>query len=290
MFLAHGPGGASPWEWHPQIDVWIVMGSLLVAYWAAVRYLAPRMAPVGDEAASTRQKTFFVLGVLVLWIGADWPLHRLSEEFLFSAHMVQHTLFSLVAPPLLLLGLPAWLLRAILSPPALLRAARFLTRPVVALLIFNAVIVITHWPPLVDWSLRVAPGHFLVHFVLVGSALLMWWPVVDPLPETSRLSEPAKGLYLFLQSIVPTVPASFLTFASEPIYKFYENAPRLWGLSVVNDQRIAGLIMKIGGGLLLWSIIAVLFFRWHAKEEAEQIEEITWMEFEHELDAWGLRK
>jgi putative membrane protein len=290
MVLAHGPGGTSPWEWQPYVDVWIVMGSLLAAYFVALRYLAPGLAPAGEEPASTRQRTFFVLGVLVLWIGADWPMHRLSEEFLFSAHMVQHTLFSLVAPPLLLLGLPAWLLRAILRPPRLMSVVRFLTRPVVALLIFNSVIVITHWPPLVDWSLRSDPVHFLVHLVLVSSALLMWWPVVDPLPETSRLSEPAKGLYLFLQSIVPTVPASFLTFASEPIYKFYETVPRLWGLSVVNDQRIAGLIMKIGGGLLLWSIIAVLFFRWHAKEEAEQIEEVTWTEFERELETWGLRK
>jgi putative membrane protein len=272
------------------LDVWLVMGALLGAYWAALRLIGPKKVPVGEAPASTRQRMYFVLGVLVLWIGADWPLHRLSEDFLFSAHMVQHTLFSLVAPPLLLLGMPPWLLRTILGPPRFMRVARFLTRPVVALVIFNAVIVVTHWPPLVDSSLRSEPLHFLLHVVLVSSAVLMWWPVVDPLPETSRLSEPAKGLYLFLQSIVPTVPASFLTFADRPIYKFYESAPRLWGLSVVDDQRIAGLIMKIGGGLLLWSVITVLFFKWHAKEESQHAEQVTWSEFERELEVWDLRR
>jgi cytochrome c oxidase assembly factor CtaG len=86
------------------------------------------------------------------------------------------------------------------------------------------------------------------------------------------------------------VPASFLTFAQRPIYTFYESVPRLWGLSVVVDQMIAGLIMKIVGGLLLWGIIAVMFFRWYSREEAGNVvEQVSWDDFERELQAWDMR-
>ena len=99
------------------------------------------------------------------------------------------------------------------------------------------------------------------------AAFIMWWPVVSPLPELPQLSPPLKIGYLFLQSLVPTVPASFLTFASGPVYPVYSDLPRLWGLSVLDDQLIAGLLMKIGGGLLLWAIIATIWFLWAAEEE-----------------------
>ena len=266
------------------------MTTLLVGYFAALRWVAPRKAPQGRPPATLRQKVAFVSGVAILWIGADWPIHEISENFLFSVHMTQHTLFSLVAPPLLLIGTPPWLARFLLGRGLVFRAVRFVTRPLIALLLFNAVIVITHWPVLVNASLRSEPVHLAVHTVLVAASLAMWWPVITPLPETARLSEPAKMLYLFLQSIVPTVPASFLTFADTSFYSFYAAAPRLWGIDVVTDQRMAGLIMKIVGGLLLWIAIAMVFFRWNAREERNQVDEVPWEDFERELEVWNLRQ
>ena len=112
----------------------------------------------------------------------------------------------------------------------------------------------------------------------------MWAPVTAPLPELRPLAPPAQMLYLFLQSIVPTVPASFLVFAERPIYRFYEHVPRLWSLSAAEDQRIAGLLMKIGGGLLLWMIIAVLFFKWHSAEEENEKQARHWRALERELE------
>jgi putative membrane protein len=277
------------------------MAALIVGYLLAVRVTARQ--PVAATSASegvtvtggdgrvglARQVSFF-LGVAFLWLGADWPVHEIAEERLFSIHMVQHTLFSLVAPPLLLLGLPPTLLRRVFRSDRSLRVLRLVTRPIVALALFNGVVLVTHWPLIVDASLRSEPLHFGLHAVLFTSAIVMWWPVVEPLPELKQLSAPGKMLYLFLQSILPTVPASFLTFADAPIYHFYESVPRMWGLSVLNDQRIAGLIMKIGGGLLLWLCIATIFFRWNAKEERGDQEEISWEAFERELDVWELRK
>ena len=109
--------------------------------------------------------------------------------------------------------------------------------------------------------------HAAAHAIVVGGAFLMWWPVLGPIPDLPRLSPPAAIGYLFLQSLVPLIPASFLTFATEPVYDAYVGLPRLWGIDVLTDQRVAGLIMKIGGGLVLWVVIAVIFFTWANEEE-----------------------
>ncbi len=279
----------SPWEWHPHPEVWLLVGGLLWGYFFALRRLGPRYVPAGQEAATRSQKVMWVLGVLTLWIGADYPIHEIAERYLFSVHMGQHTLFSLVAPPLLIMGTPNWLARLLLSPPGLMRVMRMMTRPVVALLVFNAVIAVTHWPYLVNLSMRSEPAHFALHTVLFTTSVWMWWPVVGRLPELARLSDLAKMGYLFLQSIVPTVPASFLTFADGVIYKGYELAPRI-GIDAVTDQRVAGLLMKIGGGLLLWTVIAIVFFRWYSREQSEQVDDISWDDFERSLEAWELRR
>lgn len=275
--------------WHSHPSVWLTIILLVGGYMWAIDRLGPRRAPAGEPYATSRQKAWFFAGVAILYIGAEWPIHDISEDYLFSVHMVQHTLFSLVVPPMLLLGMPRWLLRVIL-PPRAMRVMRFLTRPLIAFASFNVVIAVTHWPTLVNLSVGSEPWHFVLHSILFGSATLMWWPVVDPLPETARLSPPGKMLYLFGQSILPTVPASFLTFASSPIYSSYASFPRLWNISVVDDQMVAGLIMKIGGGLLLWSVIAVIFFRWNIEETRAEKDSVTWNDFEHELDALDLRR
>jgi len=289
MTLAHGPG---VWDWHfqPHFDVWFPLVLMLGAYFYALRRFGPERAAFGEPAATRKQKRCFVLGVAALWVASDWPVHDLSEDFLFSMHMVQHILFTFVAPPLLLLGLPAWMVRPLLGTGARFRLFRVLTRPVVALLVFNATIALTHWPTIVNLAVDSEPAHLVLHGVLLLTALAMWWPVVPPLPETRSLSEPAKMLYLFLQSVVPTVPASFLPFADSPIYSSYAALPHPW-ISAVDDQMIAGLIMKIGAGLLLWSIITVMFFRWSAREQRGEPEtEIAWEDFERELEVWDLRK
>ncbi|MFN2389595.1 MAG: cytochrome c oxidase assembly protein [Actinomycetota bacterium] len=277
-------------EWHAHLDVWFLIAALLGGYFLSLRVLAPTYAPAGRPAATRSQKLLWVTGVMVLWIGADWPVHELSEDYLFSVHMVQHTLFSLVAPPLLLLGVPAWLARTALDRMRLTRAMRLLTRPLFGLVMFNAVIVLTHWPALVNLSVTNELAHLALHTLLLTVATLMWWPVVSPVPELARLSEPGKMLYLFLQSIIPTVPASFLTFSDKVLYTAYLDAPRITGMSALTDQMVAGLVMKLGGGFLLWFAIAIIFFRWNAREEAGRIEEVPWEQFERELEAWDLRK
>ena len=254
-------------EWHAHPDVWLLLGGIEAAYVVAVRRRA-RAHPAEDPGWH-RRAGFFSLGMLTLWMGSEWPIHDLAEGYLYSVHMVQHLLFSLVAPPLLLAGTPAWLLRRFLRPRPVEVAFRFLTRPLVALIAFNAVLLFTHWPAVVDASVGSEWTHFGLHVLLVASALAMWWPVLSPLPEAPPLAPPGQMLYLFLQSLAPTIPASFLTFGSTVLYPAYAAFPRIWGVSALSDQLVAGLIMKLAGGAILWVFIAAIFFRWHAQEERD---------------------
>jgi putative membrane protein len=268
--------------WHPHADAWAILGAVYAIYLIAVRRMGPRYVEPGDKPVTTRQLWTFTFGILTLLVASLWPMHDLSERYLYSAHMVQHMLLALIAPPLLIRGTPEWLLRKLLRP--FLPVARLVLRPLPAFLIFNAILVITHWPTVVTASVGSEPLHFGLHAVIVGSGLIMWWPVLSPLAELPRLSYPMQMLYLFLQSIVPTVPASFLTFGTEPLYHVYETFPRLWGLSALDDMRIAGLIMKLGGGFVLWGAIAVVWFRWASRSESDAPDTIEWQAVEREIN------
>jgi putative membrane protein len=268
-----------PWHAHP--DVWLLMGSIEALYLIASR----RHARATGEKWSPSRVALFSSGIAVLWIGADWPIHDLAERYLYSMHMVQHMLFSLVAAPLLICGMPAWMLRGLLRPAPLRETWRFLTRPLVALVVFNGVLLFTHWPAVVDVSVGSEWVHFFLHVLIVGSALVMWWPVVSPLPEMPPLPLPGQMLYLFLQSLAPTIPASFLTFGQSPLYPVYATFPRIWGISAITDQTIAGLTMKIGGGLILWGVITSVFFHWFAQEQRDGWDPLAWRSFERRIRA-----
>ncbi|HJP65317.1 MAG TPA: cytochrome c oxidase assembly protein [Actinomycetota bacterium] len=273
-----------PFHLHPEVGLLVAV--LAGAYEWALRRVGPDHVGPGEPVATTRQRVAYFLGVATIAVAAEWPVHDLAERFLFSVHMFQHLLLSLVTPGLMLVGAPPWLLRLLLRPRAVHAVARQVTRPFVALILFNAVIVITHWPAFVDLTLRSELFHFGAHAVLFLSALCMWWPVVSPLPEMPSLSYPARMVYLFLQSIVPTVPASFLTFGSTALYPRYATFSRIWGIDVLTDQRIAGLMMKILGGAILWGVMAVIFFRWFNQEQAtEGWDALAWHRTEREISA-----
>jgi putative membrane protein len=268
---------------HAHLDVLAVMVGLEGGYLLALRRVGPRFVAKGEPTATRRQVVVYSLGVLILLIAAEWPIHDLAEGYLFSVHMVQHTLISLVAPPLLLLGTPAWLLRWVLSPRWVHVAASQLTRPLIALINFNLVIAVTHWAPAVDLILNHHWLHLVAHVVLFLTATAMWWPVISPLPEMPTLSYPMRMVYLFLQSLLPTIPASFLTFGTTPLYVFYATAPRVWGISAVTDQLIAGLIMKLVGGAILWTAIGIVFFKWWRTEQRTGWDELQWGSVEREI-------
>lgn len=252
-------------SWHPHLDVWAVVFVLGVGYAYAVRRIAPHVE--GAVPPTRRQVGAFAAGLFLLWAVSDWPIHDIAEQHLFMFHMVEHIVLGLVVPPLLIVGTPVWILRSLLANRFVLPIVRPLVVPVVAFFLFDLTLVGIHWPAAVNLMVSSEIAHFLIHSLLFTVAIVMWLPVLSRIPELPRLSPPAGMLYLFVHSILPTVPASFLTFGSEPLYSAYEQAPRLWGIDAITDQTLAGLIMKLGGGLILWAIIVAMWFRWYADEQ-----------------------
>lgn len=270
-------------RYQPHPDVWLLVVALYGGYLYALSAWGPKYAP-GRRPATRNQRLCFTLGVASIWIGADFPVHDVAEGYLYSVHMLQHMAFQLVGPPLLILGMPGWLLRRLLSPRPVAAVVRFVTRPLAALAIVNVFVAVQHTPAFVNTTVRNGALHLLAHIVIVGFGLIMWWPVLSPLPEIPHSTYPARMIYLFGHSIVPTVPASFLTFTEQPLYETYASFPRLWQvLDPVADQQLAGLFMKLLGGLFLWVVIAVLFFRWHHEEESGGPDVLYWRDLEHDL-------
>jgi putative membrane protein len=276
--------------WTPHPDVWLLVGLFAAGYAIGIVRLGPRWATPGLAVVTRFQITCWSLGVFAMWLASDYPIHDIAERYNFSVHMVQHLIFTMVVAPLLLLGMPAWLMRRVLSPRWLFDTVRTLSRFIPALVVFNVVLVFTHWPLIVNEALTSGWVHFLIHALLLVSSLIVWMPIVSPLPEIPRLAPVMQMLYLFAWSVVPTVPASFLTFGSSPLYKFYEHVPHLFGFTTLEDQQAAGLIMKIGAGLLLWGIIAVVFFRWASEEERANTPRHGLDEMDRELMEMGLRR
>lgn len=254
-----------PWrfQWHP--EVWILVAFLIGAYVYLVRAIGPRAVPAGVPPVTRKNKLAFAGAMLMLWVASDWPLHDISEEYLYSAHMLQHMMLSYFLPPLALLATPTWLMRVLIGDGRLYAVVKFMSKPVFAGVLFNLVVMVTHVPILVNASVQSGPLHYSLHFLVVFTSLLMWMPLVGPLPEL-HLGPLGKCVYLFLQSIVPTVPAAWLTFAEDTVYTHYDVPVRVFGWDVITDQQLAGAIMKLGGGVFLWTLIIFIFFRRFAHE------------------------
>lgn len=274
---------AFSWAWHPHLEVLAGLVTLGMLYIWAVRNVGPSRVAPGEQVLTKVQKRSAIAAGITLLVAAEWPIHDLAEGYLYSVHMVQHILLSLVFAPLALRALPAWMVRALVPRPAL-RVVRALSRPLIALAIFNLMLVFTHWPLIVNTTARSEWLHLGVHILLVASALIMWMPVFSPLLEIPRLSYPMQTMYLFLQSLVPTVPASFLTFGSRPLYSVYERFPTPFGFSDLADQRTAGLIMKIIGGAILFMVIGSLYYKWYRLERNEGVDALAWQDVDRSLD------
>lgn len=292
-------GAVANWALHVRGDIWsfqahpeilLPLFALTGGYIWAIAKLGPRYAPNPAHPATPVQFTLFLVGMASLLVVLVGPVHAIAEDYWYSMHMAQHMVVTLVAPPLLLLGTPGWLAKLVLRPALLFSLVKWASQAIPALLIFNGVILLTHFPSVVELIMTRELAHAASHGLLFSAAVIMWMPLCSPHPDIPRISYPAQMLYLFAQSILPTVPASFLTFATEPLYSFYEQAPRLAGLDAVTDQRIGGLLMKLLGGFYLWGIITVVFFRWYAKDEAENKYVLNWPTVERELEDMGLTK
>jgi putative membrane protein len=254
MTAVPAPGDWQHWDIHPSVAIGIVALALLYGR-------------LGGFAAPRRRVVSFAASLLVLFFSLNGPLHDLSDSYLFSAHMVQHLILTLLFPPLFLYGLPAQVVRPFLRPAWVRALGERMVRPVAAAAIFTIPIVLWHMPALYEAAMRHHPLHIVQHLVFLASSVVMWWPVLSPVPELPRASYPGQLLYLFLLGIPMSIVGAMITLANSPLYPFYVAAPRVWGLSPIDDQQIGGLVMWVPGGLVFWIAMTVVWFRWSVREE-----------------------
>jgi len=274
-----------PWRFQFHPEVWLLVAFVIGSYTYAIRVIGRRIHPTG-EVVSKKQLRAFVAAVLLLWVASDWPMHDIAEEYLYSVHMVQHMVLSYFVPPLVWLATPAWLFDVVVGGGRARPVVRFLSRPPIAGVLFNLVIMITHIPALVNRSVSNGPLHYFLHVLVVTSALLMWIPVLGP-NKSWQIGYGGKMIYLFLMSVVPTVPAAWLTFAEGVVYKHYDIPIRVWGMSATVDQQVAGAVMKLGGGVFLWTVITYMFFkRFMARFSDEQSYKQQTLTFEDVAEAF----
>ena len=230
---------------------------------------------LGGLKAGRRHVASFAASLLVLFLALNGPLHNLSDTYLFSAHMAQHLLLTLVFPPLLLYGTPSAVMRQLLRPRWVMTVARVVTRPLVAAAVFTAPIVLWHVPAFYEAALRDHNLHIVQHLVFLTTAVIMWWPVLSPVPELPRLPHLLQMLYLFLLGIPMSITGALIALSDRVLYPFYAAAaPRVGGLSPLDDQQIGGLLMWVLGGLMLWIVMTVIWFRWSswdARGDADRV-------------------
>jgi len=237
-------------------------------------------APASEAGRSptTAQRAMFFSALAIIFLSLNGWLHDLSDSFLFSAHMVQHLVLTLAAPPLLVMGTPGWMLRPALRWPGVGPVARFITKAPVAFVLFNLVIIVWHLPPMYEFAMEHHNIHIVQHLCFMIAATLMWWPVLSPMPELPRLSYPLQMLYLFLMTIPMSIVAVCIAYADHALYPFYAAAPRIWGITPMQDQTIGALIMWIPGGLFFFTVISVIFFRWQqADGDSAEVAQVGWV-------------
>lgn len=278
------------WEWRVEVfAVLLLFGSLYSLGWWRIRHQQANPASHTRRLAAGWRLAAYLGGLIILAISLMSPVDVLSGQLLFM-HMIQHKLMIVFAPPLLWLanpfpfflwGLPPRLRRQagrLLRPASRFRhALRALTAPGLVWLAFVAVLIGWHDPNAYNAALRSDLIHDIEHLTFFGTAMLFWWHAIGAAPRLRSLS---RGLRLaYVLGVVPVNMAIGVTiaFASQPIYTYYIGMPRLWGISVMLDQMIGGVIMWIlGSEMHIYAALIIILRMIKTEADKEPLPEATW--------------
>jgi putative membrane protein len=242
------------WDFDPQV----IIGCVVLS----VAYL------IGNRAKFDRKCILFLLGVLTIFLALVSPVDAIGEDYLFSVHMLQHMMLGVIAPILLVIGLPASFVETWLKIPFVTTLERILSYPPLTLFLANAVFWVWHLPSLYNLTLENDTVHIFEHLTLMVTGTMLWWPVFKPIPQ-GRLQPMHAMIYLAIAASVCTILGILFTISDTPYYDCYANpqddlgALKLiredWGLSQIDDQKLGGAIMwEPAGAIFLWAILIVM--------------------------------
>jgi putative membrane protein len=197
------------------------------------------------------------------------PFHDWGDYFLVTVHMAQHLILMMIVAPLMLLGIPGWWFNPINRRPVLFQIGRAITKPVPSFLIGNAIMVGWHLPVLYDAALREPALHATQHTAFLISGFFTWWSLIGPNPKWHKATPIIQCLLLFAETIPGGIVGMMLTLSNPGVYSFYKQAPRLWDISLADDQTFAGTMMAVGQPVFYLALLTVIFLRWASREEAK---------------------
>ena len=260
----HGILAAWSWPLWPAVGI-VIAGALYVRGWHALQRTRARELP------RWRAVCFFG-GLLALWIALASPIDAL-DDFLLSAHMLQHFILMSVAPPLLVLGaplvpmlrgLPRWIVRALrplFASRTLHKVAHALAHPAVAWLLMNVAYLGWHVPRAFELTLRSEAWHNTEHMCFLLTSIVFWWVIVEPWPSRTRWSRWVVIPYLLTADVVNTILSAVLAFSGKVLYPSYGAAERITRLTPLKDQVLAGSEMWVLNSIVFLVPVAVVVVR-----------------------------
>ena len=256
------------WHWHTEPEL---IGGLLLLAWLHALGTGPLRANLAPGAPyPKREAACFYSGLVLLYLSVGSPLDLMGEVYLFSAHMFQHILVIYPVTILLVVGIPGWLADAVLKPPALRHTVRFLSRPLVAGGLFTIVLTGWHVPTLYDWALQDRLVHNIEHLTMFLVALCVWWAVLNKSTRVPPAGYGTRILLVFCIAVAKVPVATYLTFAPDVLYPTYELAPRIFGISAMEDQVLGGAIMTLLAKFGSVFLMAWFFYRWYRSSHKEE--------------------
>lgn len=279
-------------------DLWSPV-NLIVTIILAVVYLGvvgPYRTKLFSESepVSAGRAVSFLLGLFVYYMAHGGPIDLLGH-LMFSAHMTAMSLAYLVAPPLMLIGIPGWMLRPLLKFSGVKKVIKSITHPMIAVFVFNILFSFYHMPAIHDYVMTHFTIHSLFFFVLLIAAFMMWWPIITPLPELYAMSELKKMAYIFANGVLITPACALLIFADSSVFATYSD-PTAWAAAMgycvsadsqmllqnftggpeffllldgQEDQQLGGVIMKVVQEITYGAALAYVFFTWYGRERGD---------------------
>ncbi len=250
--------------WNPLL--FVILAAIAILYLYMIKKSADRIK--GVEQIPLYKKGMFLFGLFLFYVSEGSPLYYIGHHYLFSVHMANQALTYIAVPPLILGGLPAWLIRPVFRRTLIKKTVRMLTNPFLAVVLFNALFSFYHLPTIFDWLMSHPFYMTLSSGFLFISALIMWWPLVTPLSEYNRLSYLQKLGYVFAAGVLLTPACALIIFSNTVLYETYINAHRLieW-FTPLDDQQAGGIIMKVLQEIIYGTMLGVIFFQWARKEK-----------------------
>ncbi|GCD83475.1 cytochrome c oxidase assembly factor CtaG [Parageobacillus thermoglucosidasius] len=270
---------------------------LLLVTWLYFMVVGPWRTRFTNEGPPTRkQKVYFVLGIVLLYVCQGSPIDLLGH-LIFSAHMVQMAILNLLVPQLLILGIPNWLFERLLQIRPVKATVTFLTKPLVALVLFNGLFSLYHVPFVFDLVKSNALYHAVMTSMLFIAAWMMWWPLINKMTGWQSLTGLKKIGYIFADGVLLTPACALIIFAGKPLYATYYD-PQMWmeslalcvpagtlasldltgpemffSIPLLHDQQLGGILMKIIQEIVYGTMLFFVFMEWYRKEQEKEKEE-----------------